>query len=214
MKQISLDKITRCLGAIILAVVTLVAAPGATAQNNGSQIIDRIVSWSKAKGSVAVDYTIKSGGESMAGNMIVSGNKFRVKSALIDSWFDGTTQWTYNPATNEVSITEPTDEEIQQVNPFAIIDAFRNAYNITATDAKGKFDKIVLTPKDPKAEIRRVDISVAKGTSYPSRIVIKLASGEVCVLNMSRFIRGTKYTPETFRYDKSLHPSATVVDLR
>lgn len=200
--------------ALMLAVWPILANAG----NAGEELLDKIVEWCRAKNSIDADYTFTSGGESFAGNMIVNGNRFRVKSAIIDSWFDGTTQWTYNPTANEVSISEPTAEEIQQINPFAIIDAFRSSYDISLTDAGkspgSRFDLIRLTPKDPNADIRRVDISVAKGACQPSRIVIKLANGETCVLTMKRFIRGNNYSDATFTYDTSLHPSAQIVDLR
>lgn len=205
---------------IYLALAVMLVAFGPStiaAATPGDALLDKVVAWCKAKNSIEADYTISSDGESLAGNMIVSGNKFRVKSTMIDSWFDGTTQWTYNPSVNEVSVSEPTPDEIQQINPFAIIDAFRHAYNVAlggGDTPNSKFDLLILTPKTNNADIRRVEISVPKQAAYPSRIVIRMASGEVVVLNMKRFIRGTSFTPSTFVYDPALHPKAKTIDLR
>lgn len=200
----------------LLTLFAAALALAAEAAGSGEKLLDQVVAWCSEKPTIAVDYKITSGGETLTGNMIVEGKRFRVKSAMIDSWFDGKTQWTYSPSTNETSISEPTDEEIQQINPFAIINAFRDAYNaqLAPGAASDRFRRIILTPKDRHADITRVELSIPKEASYPSRIVVKLASGEVCVLNMSRFIRGASYPPSTFVYDPSAYPGAQTVDLR
>ncbi|MCM1110714.1 MAG: outer-membrane lipoprotein carrier protein LolA [Clostridium sp.] len=200
------------LATIILASITLPSA----AAGSGDDLLDRVVAWCKAKGSIETDYTVTSGEETMAGTMIVNGTRFAVRSAMIDSWYDGKTQWTYNPNVNEVTLTEPEGEELQQINPFAIIDAFRHAYNVELAPQQesSKFNTLVLTPKQGNQDIRRVDISVPKEALYPSRIVIRMSSGEVLTLNMRRFVRGVAYDDSTFRYDPSSHPKAKTVDLR
>lgn len=184
--------------------------------NAGETLLDQVVGWCKQKNSIEADYTLTAGGESAAGTMVVTGKRFTIKSAIIDIWFDGKTQWTLNPSINETTVTEPTEEELQQVNPFVIIDAFRHAYDVSLMPEQepSKVQTILLTPKDNSADIRRVEIAVPKGYLYPLRIVLRMSNGETCTLALKRIIRGVEYTDSTFRYDPSTHPSTKVIDMR
>lgn len=202
---------------ISLIAVFLATIAVATAANPGEQLLDKVVSNLRAKQTLEVDYEMSTGGENFTGTMTVgTGNRIAVRSAVMDSWYDGTTQWTYNPRTNEVNITEPTAEEIQQLNPFAIVDAFRSAYNINMAPRReqSKFDVVYLTPKDTDADISKVEMAVPKGSSHPARITLRLKSGDVLVITLRRIIRGVKATPDTFRYREGYHPGATITDLR
>lgn len=201
---------------IILAVVVLSASDAAWSATSGDELLNKIVGYLKAKNTLEIDYEMSTGGDTFAGTMTISGKRIAVKSGVMDSWYDGTTQWTYNPRTNEVSVTEPTDEEVQQLNPFAIVNAFRSAYNVAMAPKreKSKFDVVYLTPKDPGADISKVEMAVPTGASYPARITMRMKSGDVLIITIRRIIRGVRPTADTFRYSNSLHPGATVVDLR
>ncbi len=205
----------------IVNILTLIlffsAAHYAHASAAGEKRLDDIVEWLGAKKTLEVDYSASSKGESISGKMVLAGERFKIESAVMDTWFDGKTQWTYNPSTNEVSITEPTDEEILQVNPLAIINAFKSGYNVNIGQSERqdpRFDLLVLTPKNDDADIKRVEISVAKGVNNPSRIILRMADGSTLVLNLRKFVRGGTFRVSDFTFMPSLHPDAQVIDLR
>jgi len=43
----------------------------------------------------------------------------------MQAWFDGKTQWAYMAQNNEVSITEPTEKELAETNPMAILSGYK-----------------------------------------------------------------------------------------
>ncbi len=53
------------------------------------------------------------------------GNKFILEMTDMKVYFDGKTQWAYVPKNNEVSITEPSEKELQETNPMAILSGFK-----------------------------------------------------------------------------------------
>ncbi len=201
---------------IILTIIAVVANLHAAADDNASRLLDKVVEWLGEKKTIEIDYTLTSGDQTASGKLVSDGNRFRVMSEVMDTWYDGKTQWTYSPNTGEVTVTEPADEEIQQVNPFAIIEAFRRNYTVglKPLTSGSTHHVIVMTPNDPSGDISRVEISVPVGYFYPARIAMWTASGEALVINTVRLIRGNRYDASEFTYSPSVHPDAEIVDLR
>ena len=56
----------------------------------------------------------------------LSGNKFYLKTKDMEVFFDGKTQWVVFPELNEVSISNPTAKELQEISPVAIIKNYKN----------------------------------------------------------------------------------------
>ena len=118
----------RVLAAILLLAglcLPLAAAESATA------ILDKAAAQARSAKSLKATYTITADGHSQSGTLTIAGDRFIISSPQVSSWYDGKTQWTYSTQTGEVNITEPTPEELQQVNPFAIISSFRKLYIAT-----------------------------------------------------------------------------------
>ena len=64
----------------------------------------------------------------LQGEIILKGEKFHLNSNGIQSWYDGKTQWSYSEDTQEVNISTPTPEEIQSINPYSLMQTYKNGY--------------------------------------------------------------------------------------
>lgn len=164
--------------------------------------------------TLSASYSIKSGNESATGTIVTSGDKFHITSPQLTTWYDGRTQWTYSPSSGEVNITEPTPEELQQVNPFAIISAFRKAYKGTLLKSVPGIHKIQLLPVDKKAAIRKAIITFDTKTHYPTLIQLTTDNNTTATIKVSGIVAGKKYPASTFMFDKRKYPQAEIVDLR
>ena len=60
---------------------------------------------------------------------MLKGNRFYLNSGGIQSWFDGTTQWSYLESSEEVNVSNPTPEELQTINPYALLSIYKSGYN-------------------------------------------------------------------------------------
>jgi len=201
---------------IFLSILALLMPFLGYSATEADNLLDNMVKWTSARKTVEVDYTLRSGDASAKGTIVIDGKRFRVKSEILDAWYDGTNQWSYSPQTKEVSVTTPSEEELQQINPFSIIAAFRRNYNasLKPTDANATHRVVELTPKDKGSDITKVEISVPVGYLYPARIVVRISSGETLVINTSRIIRGKKFSDNDFVYDRGIYPDAEIIDLR
>lgn len=190
--------------------MTVAAAYAVTAES----VINTAANRYQRLKSLSANYSLRSGSESTKGMIITSGDKFHITSGQMITWYDGRTQWSYSPSTNEVNISEPTPEELQQVNPFAIINAFRKAYKGTLLASPAGTYKIQLLPIDRRASIRKAVITLNAKTFYPSTILLTMDNNMTVNISVKNIKTGQNYPASTFIFNKRKYPRVTIVDLR
>ncbi len=189
------------------------ATIGASADDAAQLIADAAAKLRNAKSVTAVCKITSAAGIENA-TLTMSGNKFRVKSAKADILYDGTTMWAYSAATNEVSISEPTPEEISQINPLAVMDYYTKSYTASALPSSGGQKNIKLTADARNAAISSAEVSLKATTLTPTAVNLLLSSGQKISIAVSSVKFGGALPSSTFTYRLSLHPSAQLVDLR
>lgn len=186
-----------------------------TSANNAELLIDKVAQKFQQAKSITADFTISGNGSTSAGNIIISGDRFKIKMNEISIWYDGRTQWTYSKPVNEISITEPTPDELQQVNPFAIISAFRKNYSATTLNNGNNTATLQLTPLSSQGEaISKVILTLNKSTLFPTQIVLTLDNGESINIIVNSVKIGNTLPLSTFTYNNQLYPNAEIIDLR
>lgn len=198
----------------ILLIVTLfvsVNAFGATAED----ILDSATQKYQSAKSLTATFTVTESGNAVNGTIIVSGDRFNVTTPEMSIWYDGRTQWTYSASTQEVNITEPTAEELQQVNPFAIINSFRNAYNATIIKSESGKHVLQLSPRSSQyPNIRRVILTLSSNTLLPSEIKISTENNSEITIKTDHIAVGKALPASTFTFDGKKFPQAEIIDLR
>lgn len=187
-----------------------------SAAESASQLLERSAGKFSAAKSIKANYTLTSSeGGTTKGSVIFSGEKFAMTSPEILTWYDGTTQWSYLVANEEVNVSEPTPEELQQINPFAIINKFRNAYTAKLLSSDASSKKILLTAKNArKSDILMATVTLNAATLFPSKITLTLNGGQTVSIAISSVTQGKALPISTFRFPAAKYPGAEVIDLR
>lgn len=198
----------------IFTIITLLTAFAASAADNASQVLDKAAGKFRNAKSVTAVYSIASAQGSTTGTLTLAGNKFAMTGPQLNIWFDGKNQWNYLPADNEVNLSEPTQQELQQVNPLLIISNFSKNYTAKTISTTKTAQKISLTAKDNKAEVRSATVTINPTTYLPSEITLKMASGQSATIRISSVKFGNALPLSTFQFPKAKYPKAEVIDLR
>lgn len=202
----------RNLITLLTLIVTLQATFAATP--TASELIeDASVKLRSAK-SVTIDFSASGSqqGQISRGRFTLAADRFAIDSPEAKVWYDGKTQWTWSSASREVNITEPTIEEIAQVNPYAILNSMRSRYK-ARYQGKPSDRTVVLTPSMPDPAILHAEITFASD-GYPSRMKLRTSSGENMTINVISVKTGDQLPLSTFRFAPSKAPGAEIVDLR
>lgn len=203
MKKILFLTLTFILGAM--------AAAGAT---KADVILDKAAQALRAPKSLTAKFSIHSYDGNASGTIVLSGRKFRMTSPQMSVWFDGKTQWSYSPQAGECNITTPTADELQQTNPLAVVDAYRNAYSARLVSSGKSVCKLQLTARSPRAEIKSVSLEVDARTYYPRSIVLTDRSGRKISITVSSVKAGGQQPASAFVFNTKSYKGVEVVDLR
>ena len=196
-----------------IAILTAVLALTAWAQTP-SAMLDKCVAATNAAGGVMANYSITTPDGTSNGTIAMQGNKFRIISPEAKSWYDGKTQWSWSPLTNEVNITAPTTDELQLTNPIVTVQHFKSAFNLKKAKAKtGNTYAIKLTPKK-KDNIKTLWLYFDEKTNLLRTARFEMKDKSLYIIRITGY-KHKSLPAGTFTFDKSQVPAGTeVVDLR
>lgn len=153
--------------------------------------------------------------QQVSGTFILKNNQFYLEMDEAKVWFDGKTQWAFMKESNEVSITEPTEQELAETNPASILSAFKKVSKIQF--GKVKSDKnhiVVMTPKTKNATFIRVEVQFSKATGNLSSIFIQQKNGMTNQLSLFNYQKKVAVGQNTFVFDKTKFKGIMINDLR
>ncbi len=164
--------------------------------------------------SVEAVFTINGGGGAVEGSVILSGNKYTMTTPQVAVWYDGRTQWTLLEASQEVSITEPTTDEVMTSNPFAILTAHRDFYTSRLLNDIASRKRVELTPRDKSLGISHYIIYINPTTGWPTALKVNFDDGRTIDVVINSISAGKAKSASIFTYDPAKYPAMEVVDLR
>ena len=200
--------------AMMLAAITIAAAGCHAATPTAAQLLAQAVEQIKKSPSLQATFGASTSDGSAQGSILLSGNRFKLDTDEFTTWFDGRTQWAYSPRTGEVNISEPTFEELAQINPFAVIGSLKDGYNARRVNAPKGSDRLELTPKHKGGDYSKVTLTLNAATHYPSAIEIVATDGARINIAVTSVKAGKMPDASAFRFNRSLYPRAEIVDLR
>lgn len=149
------------------------------------------------------------------GDILMKGSSFHLTMQGLQVFYDGTTQWAYQENNNEVSITNPTSEDLAGVNPLAMIKQLKKRCKIEFFDKEKKEGShiIVFYPKEEKSEINKLLVTINKKDMLPTKIVLEASQGNVTTLVLSSLELRTDIASNSFDGTNKF-PQAIINDLR
>lgn len=204
---------TSRLSALIILLFAALALPEAShALETASQIIARCAARITDAPSLKFKFTLQYGDKSSPCDITVAKQRYRMSSPEMEVWYDGSTQWTYASAQKELSITEPTADELLECNPFAILNHYAKAYNCRRLSDKEL--KIEMTAKSSASTVRRAVVDIDASTYLPKKLTVTLSNGRTFTATVGSAVVGKALAASFFTYDKAKYPAVETVDLR
>lgn len=142
--------------------------------------------------------------------IVTAGNCFSMDFGQDKIYYDGSTQWSYSAADNEVYISAPTPEELAMVNPLQLLGRLEAEFSGDAVS--GAPNTVRLTRISPATEIKEIVAKFNPSTGWPSEMLITIDSGQATVSDITITALRTKPASKAFKF--SPPSGATVTDLR
>lgn len=204
---------------LLFCIAWLVFALPVGAQQLGAEdILARTSEAFRKAVGVKATFTVQTSEGSSVGIIRLKGEKFLLETDGTTTWFDGRTQWSYLASSDEVNISEPTPEELQSINPYALLSLHEHGYKLKLGKVENSqlksFYKLVLTATDRKQDLQCIILYVTKDTFRPARISMAQRGGETALVIIDSYQTGENYPDSLFVFDKKAYPTAEMIDLR
>ena len=186
------------------------------------QVLDRTASKIKSAGGIEAAFEatqfkgVQENGTTH-GQICVQGNKFKITSPALTTWFDGTTQWTLLHSSDEVNVSTPSEVELQQINPYTFINLYKKGFNLTLNNSvyQGKsVDEVRMQAQSSSNRIQVLIVTLDKTSHMPLSIRMKDHKGEWVRIRVSGLKTKRNFNDSTFKFNTKVHPGIEVIDLR
>ena len=108
------------------------------------------------------------------GTIVMCGDKFRLEMFALEAAYDGKTMYMYSGETDELTLSNPTEQELVEANPLLYAKALVPVCTVSErTTQDGKEAVIILTPKDQSIGINRFMLTVRIAELMPLSVSIK-----------------------------------------
>ena len=193
-------------------------------QSQAKAVLEKTAEAFKKAGGVRADFTLKAVNDGRLegrenGIIQLKGEKFMLKTSETTTWFDGKTQWSYMVRNDEVNVSNPTQEELQQINPYTFLYMYQKGFSYklgTVKTYQGKAVwEVILTANDKKQELESITLYVTKSTYEPVYIQLQQRGQKTRnEITITSYQTKQNYADQVFTFDKKQYPNAEVIDLR
>lgn len=212
-------KINRIL--LLVAALLALTCPMAAQAQSGTAALDKVVEKFRHSGDLSAHFTLTVTNalnepvDKQTGIIKLAGNKFYWKTPAMTVWYNGQLQWAYVASTQEVNLTEPTADEVAGINPYILINTYKQNFTVKALKSKNSQLRVAeLTPKKKGTNIDRVVITVSASSWTPQSFEIYYSDRTRSTIVLSKYAVGQNFPDATFVFDKKQYPNAEVIDLR
>ncbi len=195
---------------ICILILTALISTVATAQTAKS-VLDKAAAHITVKEGVKANFKMQGGIGNTSGTILIKGKKFQATTPQAIVWFDGKTMWTYMKQNEEVNVSNPTEAQLQAINPYNFINLYKNGYNSTLNNTGSSY-VVHLTSNVKDRKIKELFVTIDKQSYRPTQV--KLLQGKKWTIFDITDLSKSKVADSQFRFNAKDFPKAEVIDLR
>jgi outer membrane lipoprotein-sorting protein len=195
---------------ICILILTVFISTVVTAQT-AKTVLDKAAAHITVKEGVKANFKMQGGIGNTSGSILIKGKKFHATTPQAIVWFDGKTMWTYMKKNEEVNVSNPTEAQLQAINPYNFINLYKNGYDYTLNKS-GKDFVLHLTASSKDKKIKELFITVNKNTYTPTQVKL-LQNKKWTIFDISD-VKKQNLPDAQFRFNAKDFPNAEVIDLR
>lgn len=207
---------------LLLALMAIIAfIPLSVGAQSAKSVLDKVSAKLSSCGGIEATFNATAFKGSRAagttsGTICVQKGKFKVSSAGLSTWFDGHTQWSLRKGSDEVYVSNPSEAELQSMNPYTFVNLYKKGYNLqmrSTTYGGAACHEIRMTARNKKAGIQEMRIVVDKKTLMPKSIRMK-SGGNWTRIRVGKISTGKHWSDSFFKYNHKKDSGIEIIDLR
>ncbi|MDQ1771839.1 outer membrane lipoprotein carrier protein LolA [Labilibaculum sp. A4] len=187
-------------------------------------ILDKVSAKNKEFKSISAEFTFSMDNaeedihEVSEGNIVLVGNKYRLKLMGVDTYYDGTTMFSHIIDVNEVNITKPEENEEEGLNPAQIFSIYEKGYNYKyireETVNSSTYHVIDLIPLNSEREFSSIQLRIDKAKNQIESLKTIGKDGNNVSITLKKLTPNLKFADSYFVFDPKSNPDVEVNDMR
>ena len=125
---------------ISILMITVLLSLGAHAESAKS-ILDKAAATVSNPSGVQANFEMHSKQfGNTSGSISIKGKKFHASTPQAIIWLDGKTQWTYMKQNDEVNVSNPSEADLQAINPYNFINIYKKGFKLSSKKVNNSYE--------------------------------------------------------------------------
>ena len=150
--------------------------------------------------------------ESASGTAYMQGDAYKLEVEGQQIISDGKTMWTYLPDSEEVMVSNPSDDE-NIITPIKLLTTYDKDYTMKYAKSNEKGIKVV-EMSNPKGEFSKVTLKINEAKLEIVSATISNRSGDAFTIKIKKTVFDQNLEAKFFTFDEKAHPKVDVIDMR
>ena len=150
--------------------------------------------------------------ESASGTAYLQGDAYKLEVEGQQIISDGKTMWTYLPDSEEVMVSNPSDDE-NIITPIKLLTTYDKDYTMKYGKSNEKGIKVV-EMSNPKGEFSKVTLKINEAKLEIVSATISNRSGDAFTIKIKKTVFDQNLEAKFFTFDEKAHPKVDVIDMR
>ena len=208
---------------LMILAVTAVAASAQNVDGGANELMKKVSLQYQKYNTLQFHYTLKTTKDDKTlgvseGDFYLKGNKYKTTFSGIQYFCDGTSIWSYDKGTNEVSIYEyDPDDDQNLMNPQRILKDwsahFRAKFIRDEFQNNVQYSIVDLTPKTAQSYYR-IRVYIVKTSLKIAKVMVYEKDNTIYTYSIEQFKNDIPLDDKLFVFDKTKHPGVEVNDMR
>lgn len=214
MNRRSITGLAALLAAVLLFPVLF--SGQAAAQASSDEVLQRLRTAHASLDALRAEFVqTTTGGATIEGTIILSGDRYRIEMPGQVLVTDGTTAWAYSSDDNQVLVNDHT-EDAQAFTPSTFFTEYPDRFHVEVSGTENvqgvRHDVLHLTPRQADPYLRDVTLFVRSTDGLPTRVRLVDTNGTSMAFELRNIERNPRVASDTFSFRAPA--GVEVVDLR
>lgn len=150
--------------------------------------------------------------ESASGTAYLQDDAYKLEVEGQQIISDGKIMWTYLPDSEEVMVSNPSDDE-NIITPIKLLTTYDKDYTMKYGKSSEKGIKVV-EMSNPKGEFSKVTLKINEAKLEIVSATISNRSGDAFTIKIKKTVFDQNLEAKFFTFDEKAHPKVDVIDMR
>ena len=167
---------------------------------------------------ISIDDAQSGQSQTVNGTLKTRDKRFVLSTSFATMNFDGKTLYIYQPDVNEITISQPATEELDDIDPTQIITTYNSGFQIPAPEYSQENGKEIATvnlfPEDRNEDYFKLSIKIDTQTHCPIQISTHGKNGMVNTIDIINLKTNQNFSDKELDFNLKDYPKAQIIDIR